>query len=104
MPFDQPLYIKDADIVASLPELSNIFLRLGGFHLVMSYLGSAGYIMSQSGLKDMTWGTVYANNSIDHMMTGHAYARALRAHMLTAASLVGHLLERNGLNDELKKA
>ena len=100
--FDQPLNIKAADIVASSPELSNVFLRLGGFNLVMSYLGSVGYIMSQSGLKDM-WETVYATNSIDHMVTGHAYARALRAHMLTTASLVGHLLEKNGLNDELKK-
>ena len=41
--FDQPLYItciKAADIVASSPDLTNIFIRLGGFHLVMSYLGS----------------------------------------------------------------
>ena len=36
--FDQPLYIKAADIVASSPELLNVFLRLGGFYLVMSYL------------------------------------------------------------------
>ena len=93
MTFDQPLYIKAAEIVASSPELSNIFVRLGGFHLVMSYLGSIGYIMSQSGLKEM-WETVYAHNSVDHMLTGHAYARALRAHMLTAAALVGHLLEK----------
>ena len=27
------------------------------------------------------------------MLTGHAYARALRAHMLSAVSLVAHLLE-----------
>ena len=73
--FDQPLYIKAADIISSSSDLPNVFLRLGGFHLVMSYLGSVGYIMSQSGLKDI-WETVYAPNSVNHMLTGHAYARA----------------------------
>ena len=48
--FDQPLYIKAADIVAPSPDLTNIFIRLGGFHLVMSYLGSICYIMGDRGL------------------------------------------------------
>ena len=37
--FDQPLYItciKAADIVAPSPDPTNIFARLGGFHLVIS--------------------------------------------------------------------
>ena len=93
--FDQPLYIpciKTADIVAPSPDLTNIFARLGGFHLVMSYLGSIGYNMGDSGIRNL-WETAYAHNSINHMLTGHAYARALRADMLSAVSLVAHLLE-----------
>ena len=47
----------------------------------MSYQGSIGYIMGDSGLRNL-WETAYAHNSVNHMLTGHAYARALRAHML----------------------
>ena len=84
--FDQPLYIKAAEIVASSSDITNVFVRLGGFHFVMSYLGSIGHIMSESGLKTL-WETVYASKSVNHMLTGHAYARALRAHMLSAAAI-----------------
>jgi len=38
--FDQPLYIKAAEIVASAQDLDKVVVRLGGFHLLMSYLGS----------------------------------------------------------------
>ena len=93
--FDQPLYIKATGIVASVTDLPNIFIRLGGFHLTMSYMGSLGFIMAGSGLESM-WETVYAPNSIPHMQTGHAYARALRAHILSAAVITSLLLENPG--------
>lgn len=37
--FDQPLYIKAAEIVAAEQDLDKIIVHLGGFHLLMSYLG-----------------------------------------------------------------
>ena len=43
--FDQPLYIKAADIVASTQDLGKVIVRFRGFHLLMSYLGSTGHIM-----------------------------------------------------------
>ena len=93
--FDQPLYIKAVEIVMSSPDLPNIFVRLGGFHLLMSYMGSLGFIMAGSGLESM-WETVYAPNSIQHMLTGHAYSRALRAHILSSAAISSVLLETPG--------
>lgn len=33
--FDQPLYIKARDVVEKTPMLSNVIVRLGGFHLLM---------------------------------------------------------------------
>ncbi|KAF0737722.1 Uncharacterized protein FWK35_00023698 [Aphis craccivora] len=54
--FDQPLFIKAREIVAaSKPgsELSKVIIRLGGFHLLLSFLGSIGYIMAGSGLKEL---------------------------------------------------
>lgn len=54
--FDQPLYWKARDIIAApgtSPALAYVVVRLGGFHLLMSFLGAVGNIMSGSGLKDV---------------------------------------------------
>lgn len=51
--FDQPLYIKAVEIVTASNDLDKVIVRLGGFHLIMSYLGSIGYIMTGSGLAEL---------------------------------------------------
>ena len=53
----------------------------------MSYLGSIGHIMTGSGLSDL-WEMVYAKGSVVHMLTGHAFSRALRANLLAGAALM----------------
>jgi hypothetical protein len=45
----------------------------------MSYLSPIGFIMGGNGFETL-WETVDAAGSVIHMMTGHAYARAVRAH------------------------
>jgi len=67
--FDQPLYIKAAEIVAASTDLSNVVVRLGGSHLLMSYLGSIGFIMGGSGTEAM-WETVYAAGTVTHNADG----------------------------------
>ena len=49
--FDQPLWLKATDIIhaESLP----IICRRGGFHTLMSFLGSIGILMAGTGLKDV---------------------------------------------------
>ncbi|KAL7286444.1 hypothetical protein TKK_0019392 [Trichogramma kaykai] len=84
--FDQPLYYKARGIVFQNPNFKNVKIRLRGFHLLMSYMGSIGHIMSGSGLQDL-WCTIYAAESTKKMLTGHAYARALRAHILTFTAI-----------------
>ena len=96
--FDQPLYVKAADIIQASPDITSIFVRLGGFHMIMSYMGAIGNIMSCSGLKEL-WETVYAPYSGKHMFTGLAYARALRAHMLSAAAVVSEMLRTTNCLD-----
>ena len=51
--FDQPLYIKAAEIVAASEDLEKVFIRLGGFHITMSYMGSIGNIMFGSSLEEL---------------------------------------------------
>ena len=51
--FDQPLYWKSMFIKEQQDEssaLKKIVLRIGGFHQMMGFIGSIGYIMQGSGL------------------------------------------------------
>lgn len=103
---DQPLFMKCSEIVLSADKndiLSSVIVRLGGFHLLFSFLGSVGYVMKGSGIEEL-WETVYAKNSIPHMMTGHSFARAVRAHILTAVILIQLIVDPDDtdVNKELK--
>lgn len=49
--FDLPLYMKAMQLTLSAPPespLQKIVVRLGGFHLTMSFLGTIGFIMAES--------------------------------------------------------
>lgn len=88
--FDQPLWLKAVDICMACDL--RIVCRLGGFHLLMSYLGCIGHVMAGSGIEEL-FSLNYGSNTVLHIMTGKAYARALRAHFLAERALVQLLLE-----------
>ena len=90
--FDQPLYVKVVEIIISSHDLPNILVHLGGFHFLISYMGSLGFIRAGNGLDSM-WQTVYAPNSIQNTLTEHAYSWALRAHILSSAAISSALQE-----------
>ena len=100
--FDQPLYIQAAEIVAAEQDLNKIIRRLGGFHLLVSFVGRIGQIMTGSGLPEL-WDRMYAKGSVVHMLTGHAFSRALRAHILTVATLICVLMETPGCMNSIDK-
>ena len=52
--------------------------------------------MGGSGLEAL-WETVYASNSVTHMLTGHAYTSALHAYFISAAAITSLLLKTPGL-------
>jgi len=102
---DQPLYLKTREIIATLtgdPKFSNVFVRLGGFHLLMSYLGSIGYIMADSGLKEIM-SVIFAPNSVDKILLGHAYSRAVRAHTLIQITLSQIIFKEISFTDKQKE-
>ena len=70
--YDQSLFIKAFEI--SKAKSMNIVIRLGGFHLLMSFLVGIGTIMGGSGLAE-TMETIYAQNHVIHMLDGKAYPR-----------------------------
>jgi hypothetical protein len=69
----------------------NVVCHLGGFHVIMSFLGSIGTIMAGSELSD-TLQTCYRSVTIDHMMSGKAKAKAVGRRMLVEAALTVLLL------------
>ncbi|GBN55532.1 hypothetical protein AVEN_51159-1 [Araneus ventricosus] len=101
--FDQPLYTKAREIVAAAPEgsdLSKIVIRLGGFHFLSSFSGAIGYIMRGSGIKEVL-SLIYAPNSLDKMLTGHAYARAVRTHILLHLTLATIISKELVIDDDM---
>ena len=58
--------------------------------------------MTGSGIADL-WETVYAKGSVIHMLSGHAFSRAIRAHILTLSVLIGVLLGTSGTLDGIDK-
>ena len=83
--FDQPLWLKAVDISAE--KSLNIICRLGGFHTLMSFLGSVGTVMKGSGLSECLQ-VVYVENAVTHILSGKTVARALRAHFLLQSALI----------------
>ena len=86
---DQPLYSKAVDIV--LAEKLNVAVTLGGFHTLMNFMGAIGHIMRGSGLESALE-CIFSKSTIQHIMTGKAYARGIRAHLLIQTALVNIML------------
>lgn len=78
------LMIIVTELVGS--DLSDIVLRLGGFHTEMSFLGCIGHLMAASGLQDLLQ-LIYATNAVVHMLTGKAITRAVQGHLIVDAAL-----------------
>ena len=88
--FDQPLWWKALMVIESEPpdsDVRQVVLRLGRFHTEMSFIGSIGHLIAESGLKELL-ALIYAPNAVEHILTGKAIARAVRAHLLVDAVLI----------------
>ncbi|KYM97251.1 hypothetical protein ALC62_12065 [Cyphomyrmex costatus] len=98
--FDQPLYWKARDIVEAMKDdFEHMIVRLGGFHLLMSFLGAIGHIMSGSGIEEVLT-LIYAGNCVQKILSGHAYSRAIRAHFLMHLTLTKVLFDSTELTEE----
>ena len=58
----------------------------------MNFLGAIGYVMKGSGLEELM-GQLYGPNTLDHVMSGKAFARAIRGHIIIHDALVQLLLK-----------
>ena len=99
--FDQQLWwlamliIENASLQCPTRGIIN---KLGGFHTLMSFLGSIGHLMDGSGLTEII-DTIYAENTTPHLLSGKAISRAVRGFVIIESAL--HvLLHREQLSME----
>ena len=64
-----------------------IITRLGGFHLLKSYVGAVGAVMADTGLQEVIQLVYPGGNVSEHILSGGAYAKALRFHFLMSAAI-----------------
>ena len=77
MTCDQQLYRVVIDIMWTDPgRWKNFYPRLGGMHWMMSFIGSVGKLMKNSGL-DMLLKSAFAG--VDQMLIGKKYPMNMRA-------------------------
>ena len=86
--FDQPVFWKASIIVHESLDIyiKEITLLRGTFHTTMNLLGCIGVIMENSGLTNVLE-QIYGVNTVQHMLSGKAYSRALRGHLIVDTSL-----------------
>lgn len=96
--FDQPLFWKATMIILSVDpdndphNLRSVFVRLGGFHSLMSFLGTTSYLMEGCGLSE-AFKVIFAENAVDAILSGHAFARSIRGHILNLVALCTHIFK-----------
>ena len=93
--FDLPLWLKSVDIILSrnLP----IIPRIGGFHLLKSFLGTFGAIFADSGLRDIVQ-LIYPDEiDADSINNGNSYDKAIRAHLMQP--IIQHVVTQKMFKD-----
>ena len=86
---DQPLYSRAKEMVWANQELyENVVMMLGDLHILFNFLKAIGQHFENSGLDDI-WveSGLFAQNSVESMMDGKAYYRAVRGHTLAYEAL-----------------
>ena len=84
--FDQPLRPQAFIMIENQPEIQPSVIRLGGFHTIISYLGSLGHLINGLELQEFLE-VIYAPNSMVYMLSGKAGSPAIRGHLLVDVAL-----------------
>ena len=95
--FDLPLWLKSVDIILSqnLPTIP----RLGGFHLLKSFLGKFGAIFADSGLRDIVQLIYPGEIAADSILNRNSYDKAIRAHFLIHVAIIQHVVTPSMFTD-----
>lgn len=88
--FDQALYAKATEIAWANKEMfSGIVLMMGNFHTMCNFMSSIGKMFGDAGLRDLAVESgVIAEGSINKVLDGKQYNRAVRLHKLMFEALM----------------
>lgn len=92
--FDQAIYYKAKELQWLKPDYTkHLIVRLGCFHIVMNFLKVIGQFMGSSGLADV-WleSGLYGQSTVNGILAGKKFNKAIRAHKLTYESLMRILI------------
>ena len=96
---DQQLYRVAVNIIWMYPELSPEFvLRLGGMHTLMSFVGSVGTLMGNSGLEEVLKA---AFGGVTRMLTGKNFPQNTRALRMVVEELLRPIIAQAESHDDL---
>ena len=96
--FDLPIWIKSVDIIKS--KKLSVIPRLGGFHLLKSFLGTFDSIFADSGLHELVQ-LIYPGSTVaDSILNGGSYDKAIRSHFLIDAAIIQHVIPSDMFSDE----
>lgn len=83
---DQQLYRVAVDVLWAYPEqFQNVIPRLGGMHMLMSFIGAVGTLMSNSGLEELL-NSAFAG--VHKMLSGKKFPQNLRALRMVVEELL----------------
>ena len=93
--FDLVVAKKAYSLVWQQPDFKNVIVRMGVFHTICSIFGELGKQMKGSGLSEIVIEAgVCASGSLDKVMSGKHFNRALRVHKVTLEALERLLIEK----------
>ena len=87
--FDQAIYKLAKEIQWKNPvEFSDTVIRMGGFHILLNFMGTIGKMMDGSGIIEwLTESGLYSEATSISIMKGKQYNRGVRAHKLLREAL-----------------
>lgn len=89
---DQQLYKVAVDVKWAYPnDISDVILRLGGMHMLMSFVGAIGSLMGGSGLSEILSSTFAG---VSKMLIGKKFPQNVRAMRLVAEELLRNIINR----------
>ena len=94
MTFDLAVAKKAYSLVWQYPDhFGKVIVRMGVFHTICSIFGTVGKMMQGSGLAEIIIESgICASGSLDKVLSGKHYNRALRVHKLVSEALERQLL------------
>jgi len=87
--FDQQLYAIAQVKWSNTEEFKYQILHLGGFHMLSCFIACIGKLWSDGGLSDLlVESRIYASCTVEQMLSGKQFNRAVRALTLASKSLM----------------